>query len=84
MIAGGFSYDWLHHSLKQNCWGKTIDTDDFKVNTFSLGDKEVTVFSHKLGLTVFNWEEAEIYYELRGEVDTDALTDYAISLGLFN
>lgn len=63
--------------------GRVVDVEDYEATILNILDDEVLVFSHKSGLTIFEWDAGTFIYELSGYLDSDTMLELARELGLF-
>ena len=63
---------------------RIVDVEDYETKVLNIKGQEVMVYSHKSGLTILEWEESAVTYELSGHIELDELLAFADLSGLFN
>jgi len=62
---------------------RVVDVEDYETKVLDIKGQEVMVYSHKSGLTILEWEEGAVTYELSGHIELEVLLSYAHKLSVF-
>lgn len=73
--------NWMYY---QTSTVRAVDNEDYVIENIEKNERRITVFSHKSGFTILEWDYMNVEFEIRGLITKEDLLKCSQTLGLFD